>query len=148
MRKLRRGSRGTLGLLPLVWAKEEQTMSVSTTEQLAKTLSYIGNCVQYAESMRAQPNCNSCGRERCEYGPRLGRPIRINCPLWEEAEEEEKKEWKNADFSQTTKMLFYLGDCMRFTESMRKLPKCDSCEKKCEYRSEELTRINCPFWEE
>ena len=147
MRKLRRGSRGTLGLLPLVWSEEEQ-MSISA-EQLAKTLSYIGDCVQYAESMRAQPNCNSCGRERCEYGPRLGRPIRINCPLWEEAEEEEKKEWKNADFSQTTKMLFYLGDCVRFTESMRKLPKCDSCGREgCEYRSEELTRINCPFWEE
>ena len=127
-------------------------MSVSTAEQLAKTLSYIADCVQYAESMRAQPNCNSCGRERCEYGPRLGRPIRINCPLWEEAEEaeeEEKKEWKNADFSQTTKMLFYLGDCVRFTESMRRLPKCDSCGREdCKYRSEELTRINCPFWEE
>ena len=70
-------------------------MSVSTAEQLAKTLSYIGECVQFTESMRAQPNCNSCGIERCEYGPRLGRPIRINCPLWEEAEEEEEKEWKN-----------------------------------------------------
>ena len=124
-------------------------MSVSTAEQLAITLSYIADCVQYAESMRAQPNCNSCGRERCEYGPRLGRPIRINCPLWEEEMEIEEREWKNADFSQTTKMLFYMGDCVRFTESMRRLPKCDSCGREdCKYRSEELTRINCPFWEE
>ena len=48
------------------------------------------------------------------------------------------------------KALFYLGDCVRFTESVRKQPCCNSCGKikTCEYRPEwgEPTRINCPLW--
>ena len=124
-------------------------MIISTAEYISKTLSYIGECVQFTESMRKLQNCESCGKEKCEYGPRLGKPTRINCPLWEEAEEIVAREWINKDFSQTTKALFYLGDCVRFTELMRRLPKCDSCGREgCEYRLEESTRINCPFGEE
>ena len=32
------------------------------------------------------PSCNDCGkRNDCEYVPKLGERVRINCPLWEGA---------------------------------------------------------------
>ena len=30
------------------------------------------------------PNCNNCGKNRsCEYTPKPGEFVRVNCPLWE-----------------------------------------------------------------
>lgn len=50
------------------------------------------------------------------------------------------------------KTLFYLADCVRFTESIMSKPCCNSCGKLeyCEYRPEwgAPTRINCPLWVE
>ena len=56
-------------------------MSVSTAEQLAKTLSYIGECVQFTESMRAQPNCNSCGRRKMRVRSKIGKTYTDQLPF-------------------------------------------------------------------
>ena len=49
------------------------------------------------------------------------------------------------------KALFYLGDCVRFTELMKTQNCCNSCGKikTCEYCPDcgKPTRINCPLWE-
>lgn len=36
----------------------------------------------YYDRVSALPDCNTCGREACEYKPRWGYQVRINCPLW------------------------------------------------------------------
>lgn len=55
-----------------------------SSETLARTLIYLGDCVRLAESIRTQPCCNSCGKlKTCEYRPEWGESTRINCPLWE-----------------------------------------------------------------
>lgn len=50
------------------------------------------------------------------------------------------------------KALFYLGDCVRFTEMIRRQNDCNNCgaAQECEYLPEwgERVRINCPLWEE
>lgn len=39
----------------------------------------------FYERIIALHSCNDCGsRNSCEYAPRPGQPIRINCPLWAE----------------------------------------------------------------
>ena len=48
------------------------------------------------------------------------------------------------------KAFFYIGDCIRFTESIKKQNTCNGCGKikTCEYRPDwgAPTRINCPLW--
>lgn len=37
----------------------------------------------YYKQLAAQGDCNDCGKERsCEYRPRPGGIVRVNCPLW------------------------------------------------------------------
>ena len=40
----------------------------------------------------AQHDCNDCGSRRtCQYVPRLGDTVRINCPLWRADKQEARK---------------------------------------------------------
>lgn len=51
------------------------------------------------ERLMGLPNCNDCGRlrhdPRCEFVPKIGEGVRINCPLWEPIKwDKEDKEGK------------------------------------------------------
>ena len=38
----------------------------------------------HSEGVSNLHDCNDCGKKsRCEYEPRMGEYVRINCPLWE-----------------------------------------------------------------
>ena len=48
------------------------------------------------------PNCTDCGLlirrpERCEFIPKIGEGVRINCPLWVPREAAENKRIKEAE---------------------------------------------------
>lgn len=48
-------------------------------EKLCTGCSYKG----YYSQVAAQGDCNDCGKARtCQYVPRPGSIVRINCPLW------------------------------------------------------------------
>lgn len=36
----------------------------------------------FYDRVTALPDCNTCGRNNCEYRPVWGLSVRINCPLW------------------------------------------------------------------
>ena len=36
----------------------------------------------YSDRVAAMNDCNNCGAAACEYRPRPGEAVRINCPLW------------------------------------------------------------------
>ncbi len=45
----------------------------------------------FAKSLVSLPNCNDCAIVRqCEFAPRLGADVRINCPLHVERKEKKK----------------------------------------------------------
>lgn len=51
-------------------------------ERTARILHYIADCIQYYERVSCLPDCNDCGRNpECEYLPKPGEQVRINCPL-------------------------------------------------------------------
>jgi hypothetical protein len=55
---------------------------------IARTLHHIADCVGYYERIAPLPDCNTCGKRKCEYRPKLGETVRINCPLWIEEGDE------------------------------------------------------------
>lgn len=45
------------------------------------------DCIAYYERVTFYNDCNNCGKGRknkCEYLPKPGTMVRINCPLWVE----------------------------------------------------------------
>ena len=52
----------------------------------------LANYLESYESLIDLPNCNDCGiLKTCKYAPKLGERVRINCPLWQTENKEEKK---------------------------------------------------------
>lgn len=54
------------------------------------------------------------------------------------------------DAEDFARMLIYVADCIRYTQSVQSYDNCNNCGKKgCEYRPEwgKQVRINCPLWE-
>lgn len=59
-------------------------MQLSTNE-LKNVVAGILGVMDYAERVAALPDCNTCGKVKaCEYLPKPGESVRINCPLWEQ----------------------------------------------------------------
>lgn len=52
--------------------------------KLADTLQFVSDCIRHSLMMASQNSCNDCGKVNCEYAPKIGQPVRINCPLWED----------------------------------------------------------------
>lgn len=48
----------------------------------ARMLRYVADCIDYYDRVSSYDDCNNCKRKECEYKPRLGEMVRINCPLW------------------------------------------------------------------
>ena len=52
---------------------------------------WVDGMIHYFESIKltqntlnrllSYPNCNTCRRDNCEYKPKAGEDVRINCPL-------------------------------------------------------------------
>ena len=52
---------------------------------------WVDGMLHYFESIKltqntlnrllSYPNCNTCRRDNCEYKPKAGEDVRINCPL-------------------------------------------------------------------
>ena len=45
---------------------------------------FIIDCIQYYQRISTLKDCNNCGRKECEFMPKPGETVRINCPLWED----------------------------------------------------------------
>ncbi len=61
-------------------------------EVFADLLQYAADCIRYYKRMSAQPDCNNCGKLfNCEYMPKCGETVRINCPHWEKEENNENQ---------------------------------------------------------
>lgn len=52
----------------------------------------IADAIQKAnefDRIMTLPNCNNCGKvKECEYAPKPGERVRINCALWEGRDEQ------------------------------------------------------------
>jgi len=56
----------------------------------------------------------------------------------------------NSDIEEARKILSKVLSIIDYAEIMSKLPDCNTCGvKKCKYKPKlgQMTRINCPFWE-
>ena len=52
----------------------------------------LANYLESYESLINLPNCNNCGIvKQCKYIPKCGERVRINCPLWQTENKEEKE---------------------------------------------------------
>lgn len=59
--------------------------------KLRSMLHYIADCMIAIDDMEQMNNCNNCGiQKRCAYVPEVGTPVRWNCPLWKERDEEKQ----------------------------------------------------------
>ena len=52
-------------------------------EEFASMLHYVADCIRYTQRVQSYNDCNTCGKKNCEYRPKPGEMVRINCPLWE-----------------------------------------------------------------
>ena len=53
----------------------------------ARLLHHAADCIAYYDRVTSYNDCNNCGKGRknkCEYLPKPGTMVRINCPLWVE----------------------------------------------------------------
>lgn len=59
--------------------------------EFANALRYAAECIEYYERVSSLGDCNDCGRqEQCEYLPKWGEEVRINCPLWAQSQDKEE----------------------------------------------------------
>ncbi len=57
-------------------------------EELARMLISISDLAQYALRVQSYSDCNTCGISKdCDYAPKVGEMVRINCPLWKSKSE-------------------------------------------------------------
>lgn len=58
--------------------------------KLRETLLYLADGLIVLNDIEHMHSCNDCGIQRkCQYVPRIGQPVRYNCPLWEGNEQQE-----------------------------------------------------------
>ena len=43
----------------------------------------------YFKDLSSKPDCNTCENRNCEYRPRIGATVRVNCPLYSGPEKED-----------------------------------------------------------
>ena len=50
-------------------------------EAIATAACILDNLMAY-RSISRLPDCNTCTDRKCQYRPKPGELVRINCPLW------------------------------------------------------------------
>ena len=64
-------------------------MTREERSKLREALLHMADCLLAVNEMMDQHNCNDCGSSgRCAVAPKLGEPVRWNCPLWVEPKED------------------------------------------------------------
>ena len=48
----------------------------------------LADIVRAYDDIMSLHDCNDCEKKDCQYKPKPGQMVRINCPLWEMGEEE------------------------------------------------------------
>ena len=48
---------------------------------------YVLECIATLKSIQELGDCNTCGVKGCQYRPDWGKPVRYNCPHYEEHHE-------------------------------------------------------------
>ena len=43
----------------------------------------------YFKDLSSKPDCNTCEKRNCDYRPKLGATVRVNCPLYSGPQKEE-----------------------------------------------------------
>ena len=43
----------------------------------------------YFKALSSKPDCNTCEKRNCDYRPRLGATVRVNCPLYSGPQKED-----------------------------------------------------------
>ena len=53
--------------------------------KLSAILRHAADMISLGERIEKLPTCNDCAKQRtCEYVPKWGETVRINCPLYKE----------------------------------------------------------------
>lgn len=61
---------------------------MSRLDEAISSVAYILDSLMALRNIEESGNCNNCCLvKNCEYAPKAGQPVRINCPLWVEAKE-------------------------------------------------------------
>lgn len=56
-----------------------------SSEEVIKYLQDLKECVMFHKMYAHLHGCNDCGKvKECEYAPKWGLPVRLNCPHWED----------------------------------------------------------------
>ena len=55
--------------------------------RIRETLLYLADSMILLNDISKMHTCNDCGiSTKCAYCPRVGKPVRYNCPLWQQKE--------------------------------------------------------------
>lgn len=63
-------------------------MKYTENRDIANILYKLADIVRVYDEIMSLHDCNDCEKKDCQYKPKLGQMVRINCPLWEIGEEE------------------------------------------------------------
>lgn len=64
------------------YREKAELMRLASAAQEIAANAAEGPYKDYYDRVASLPDCNDCGRWDCEYKPRWGEQVRINCPLW------------------------------------------------------------------
>lgn len=55
--------------------------------KIRESLLYLADSMILLNDISKMNTCNDCGiSTKCAYCPRVGKPVRYNCPLWQQIE--------------------------------------------------------------
>ena len=63
------------------YREKAELMRLASAAQEIAANAAEGPYKDYYDRVASLPDCNDCGRGACEYKPRWGEQVRINCPL-------------------------------------------------------------------
>ena len=64
-------------------------------KKIREFLFWLADSMILLDDIEQMPTCNDCGiKMRCAYCPRVGHPVRYNCPLWVPNEPPKEETWK------------------------------------------------------
>ena len=55
---------------------------MSRLDDSIEIVANIADCLMAYRMISRLPDCNTCTDRKCQYRPKPGEMVRINCPLW------------------------------------------------------------------